>query len=89
MALGATAANVRGLVIRTGLRFVGVGVAVGLLLAISLTRVLASEFYGVSPSDPVTLLSVVAILTMVGLVACYIPSRRATRVDPAISLRYD
>ena len=89
MALGATAANVRGLVILTGLRFVFIGVGVGLVLAISVTRVLASEFYGVSPSDPLTLFTVVAILTAVGLMACYVPSRRATRVDPAISLRYD
>lgn len=89
MALGATAGNVRSLVIRTGLRFVFLGIAVGLMLAIISTRMLSSEFYGVSPYDPLTLITVVAVLVMVGLAACYLPSRRATRVDPVISLRYE
>ncbi|MGI8746568.1 MAG: ABC transporter permease [Bryobacteraceae bacterium] len=89
MALGATAGNVRGLVIRTGLRFVLLGIGAGLALAISATRLLASEFYGVSPYDPLTLSGVVVVLIAVGLAACYLPSRRATRVDPVISLRYE
>lgn len=88
-ALGATAGNVRAMVIRTGLQFVIIGIAVGLALAVTATRVLASEFFGVSPSDPLTLLSVVVVLIAIGLVACYLPSRRATRVDPVISLRYE
>jgi putative ABC transport system permease protein len=89
MALGASAGNVRGLVIRTGLQFVLIGIGAGLVLAIVATRLLASEFYGVSPYDPLTLSSVIAVLMAVGLAACYVPSRRATRVDPVISLRYE
>jgi putative ABC transport system permease protein len=89
MALGATAANVRGLVIKTGLRFIFAGLGVGLIAAFILTRLLASQFWGVSAYDPPTMLAVVATLTLVGVAACYLPSRRATRVDPVISLRYE
>jgi putative ABC transport system permease protein len=89
MALGASVGNVRTLVILAGLRFIFIGVATGLVLSFVLTRALASEFFGVSPYDPVTLSTVIAVLTLVGLAACYVPSSRATRVDPAISLRYD
>ena len=89
MALGATAGNIQGLVIGTGLRFVFIGIAVGLVLALVTSRLLSSEFFGVSPHDPLTLAAVIAVLLMVGLAACYLPSRRATRVDPVISLRYE
>jgi putative ABC transport system permease protein len=89
MALGATAGDVRSLVLRTGLRFIVFGMAIGTVLAFIIARALASQFWGVSPYDPATLVSVIALLTMVGLAACYLPSRRATRVDPARSLRYD
>jgi putative ABC transport system permease protein len=89
MALGATAANVRDLVIMTGLRFIFVGLGVGLIAAFILTRLLASQFWGVSSYDPPTMIAVVATLTLVGVAACYLPSRRATRVDPVISLRYE
>ncbi|MCU1257981.1 MAG: hypothetical protein JWO80_866 [Bryobacterales bacterium] len=89
MALGASAGNVRTLVILSGLRFIFIGVGAGLALSLVLTRVLASEFYGVSPYDPITLSAVIVVLTMVGVAASYLPSNRATRVDPAISLRYD
>ena len=89
MALGANAGNVRALVILGGLRFIFIGVAAGLALSFVMTRALASEFFGVSAYDPITLTAVIAILTLVGISACYFPSRRATRVDPAISLRYD
>lgn len=89
MALGATAGKVRILVIKTGLQFVLIGIGAGLVLALIATRLLASEFYGVSSYDPLTLSAVVALLVAVGLAACYLPSRRATRVDPVISLRYE
>jgi putative ABC transport system permease protein len=89
MALGATAGNVRGQVMLGGLRFIAIGIAVGLVLAITVARLLASQIWGISPHDPLTLVGVVALLTLVGLVACYLPSRRATRVDPVISLRYE
>ena len=89
MALGATTGNVRGMVIMAGLRFILLGVGAGLLLALVVMRLAASQFWGVSLYDPLTLTAVTALLTLVGLAACYLPSRRATRVDPVISLRYE
>jgi ABC-type antimicrobial peptide transport system permease subunit len=89
MALGATTGSVRTLVIMSGLKFILLGVGAGLVLAAILTRVMASQFWGVTIYDPLTLAAVVTLLTAIGVPACYVPSRRATRVDPAISLRYD
>jgi putative ABC transport system permease protein len=89
MALGASAASVRGLVMMSGMRFIVIGVGVGLVAAFALTRLLKSQIYGVTAHDPLTLLAVVVILGFVGLSACYLPSRRATRVDPLVSLRYE
>lgn len=89
MALGATTSDVRRRVIATGLRFVFAGIGAGLLLVFLLMRLLASQIWGVSPYDPLTLGGVIVLLTIVGLSACYLPSRRATRIDPAISLRYE
>ncbi len=89
MALGASAGNVRGLVMKAGLRFILLGVGVGLAIAFALLRLLASQIWGVSTYDPLTLLGVVLVLAIVGVAACYLPSRRATRVDPLVSLRYE
>jgi ABC-type antimicrobial peptide transport system permease subunit len=89
MALGASAASVRGLVMMSGMRFIVIGVGVGLVAAFALTRLLKSQIYGVTAHDPLTLLAVVVILGFVGLSACYLPSRRATHVDPLVSLRYE
>ncbi len=89
MALGASARTVRGLVISTGMRFILVGVAIGLAIAFGLLRLLASQIWGISTYDPLTLAGVVLVLAAVGLAACYLPSRRATRVDPLVSLRYE
>jgi putative ABC transport system permease protein len=89
MALGAGTRDVRSLVIRSSLRFISAGIAIGALLVCLMSRVLASEVWGVSWYDPITLGGVVVILTVVGLTASYLPSLRATRVDPAICLRYD
>jgi ABC-type antimicrobial peptide transport system permease subunit len=88
-ALGATTGSVRTLVIMSGLKFILLGVGGGLVLAAILTRVMASQFWGVTIYDPLMLAAVVTLLTAIGVPACYVPSRRATRVDPAISLRYD
>jgi putative ABC transport system permease protein len=89
MALGAKSGDVHRLVIVGALRFIFAGVAVGALLAYFVARVLASQIWGVPWYDPLTLAGVIAVLTIVGVAASYVPSRRATRVDPAISLRYE
>jgi predicted permease len=87
MALGAQRANVLALVIKQGLRLAIVGIAIGLLGAWGLTRLLSTLLFGVRPNDAVTLLSVVAMLILVSLFACYVPARRATKVDPLVALR--
>ena len=87
MALGAQRANVLGLVIKQGLRLALLGVAAGLTGAWALTRLMSTLLFGVTPTDSVTLVSVVLTLAMVALLACYLPARRATKVDPLVALR--
>jgi predicted permease len=87
MALGADRASVMRMVLSQGLRLTLAGVAAGLAAAFALNRVLASLLFGVRPSDPLTIMSVIALIGTVALVACYLPARLATRVDPMIVLR--
>ena len=89
MALGANASSTLGMILREGLRVTAVGVGVGLLLAIGLGQVLAGMLYDVRGFDPVVLALAPLVLTVVALVACYLPARRASRVDPMIALRYE
>jgi predicted permease len=89
IALGAGAADVVRMVLRMGLKLVGLGVGVGLLASFAVTRVIASQLWGVSPRDPLTLFAVVAVVALAGLAACYFPARRATKVDPLVALRYE
>jgi putative ABC transport system permease protein len=89
MALGAHRADVLGLVIRMGARLVGFGIVIGLLASVALSRAIASQLWGVSAHDPATLAAGVAVLLITGLVAAWVPARRATRVDPLIALRYE
>jgi predicted permease len=89
VALGAQRKDILWLVMGDGLRLAGIGVSLGLISALALSRLLASELYGVSPADPVTFAAVAAIMFFVTLLACYIPTRRAMRVDPMVALRYE
>jgi len=87
MALGAQVADVLGLVLRQGIRLVGAGMFIGLLGAFAATRVLRGFLYEVQPLDPLTFASVVVVLAGVALIACWLPARRAARVDPMEALR--
>lgn len=87
MALGASAAGVTQLVVGEGMRWVGLGLGLGVLGALGLSRSLASFLHGVPPFDPVTLGTVAVVLTLTSLVACLLPAWRAARVDPIVALR--
>jgi putative ABC transport system permease protein len=89
MALGASPRQILALLLKQGARLVAAGLLFGLIGAWALTRAMSSMLFGVSPSDPVTYLSVAALLSSITLLACWIPARRAMRVDPMVALRYE
>jgi ABC-type antimicrobial peptide transport system permease subunit len=88
MALGAQRSHVLKIVLGQGARLALLGVVIGLAAAAGLTRLMATILYGVSATDPLTFSAVAIALTLVALAACYIPARRAMRVDPVVALRH-
>jgi predicted permease len=89
MAVGAQSHNVVGLVLTKAVGLIVAGAVAGIAVAVGVTRFLASFLYGVKAGDPITLVAVAALLALVALAACYIPARRATKVDPLVALRYE
>lgn len=75
--------------LKQGLVLIGVGILIGVLTSLGLTRFLKSQLWGISPTDPLAFAMAVACMVAVGLVACYLPARQASRVDPLITLRYE
>jgi len=88
-ALGATAADILRLVLKQGMKLTVLGVAVGLLGAVVLARLIKNLLFGVSVTDPLTFIALPLLLASVALLACYLPARRAAKVDPLVALRQE
>jgi len=89
LALGATRTKILGMILRQGLELAIAGAALGLVGALIVSHLMAGLLYGVRPTDPVTFVGVAILLIGIALLACYIPARRAMRVDPLVALRYE
>jgi putative ABC transport system permease protein len=89
MAMGAGQGSILKMILRQGILIVFAGLAAGVLLALGMASLVGNFVSGISPYDPLTYISVSAMLVLVALFACYVPARRATRVDPMIALRYE
>jgi len=89
MALGATARNVFGLIVGRGMKLTIIGVLLGIVGAYGLTRLMRSLLFNISTTDPITFTSISVLLVLVAFIACYIPARRATKVNPLVALRYE
>jgi putative ABC transport system permease protein len=87
IALGAQTGNVLKMVLRQGLKLTALGLALGLAAAYALTRYMQSMLFGVKPADPVTFAAIALLVIVVAIAACWIPARRATKVDPIVALR--
>jgi putative ABC transport system permease protein len=89
MAVGAQSRHVLSMVVRHGVMLALIGAVVGCVASFGVSRLLQSQLYGVHAGDPATLIAVALILLLVSLVACWLPARRATKVDPLVALRYE
>ena len=89
LALGAQGGDVMQMVLRQGAKLALVGVLIGIAAAFALSRLMANLLFGVTAHDPLTFVAVAALLILVALLACYLPARRATLVDPIVALRYE
>ena len=89
VAMGATARDILKMVLRQGLGVVGIGLALGLVIAWPARALMGGLFPGIKPTDPVTFTVVLVLLTGIALFACWIPARRATRIDPLVALRHE
>jgi putative ABC transport system permease protein len=89
MALGAQQRDLLRLIVGQGIFLVLIGAAIGIAAALGVTRFIGAMLYGVQANDPLTFAGVAILLTLVALAACYIPARRAMRVDPMVALRYE
>jgi ABC-type antimicrobial peptide transport system permease subunit len=89
MALGAQPRQVLGLVLRQGMFLALIGATVGILVALPIARLASGLLYGVSATDPLTYVGITLLLIGVALLACYLPARRATRIDPLVALRVE
>jgi ABC-type antimicrobial peptide transport system permease subunit len=89
VALGASRGDVLLLVVRQAMLLALIGLAIGIAGALSLSRLMASQLYGVRPTDPITFITMAALLMIVSLAASYLPARRAMRVEPMAALRYE
>jgi putative ABC transport system permease protein len=89
MALGAEPRDILRMVLRQSIGIVALGLAIGLAAAFAGTRAIANLIVGIKPTDPVTFLTVIVLLSAIALVACWVPARRATRVSPLTALRWE
>jgi putative ABC transport system permease protein len=89
VALGARSRDVLIMILGQGLRTVLIGITVGCIASLGVTRTMRSLLFGVTPGDPLTFAGVVVLLLCVAMLACYIPARRAAKIDPMVALRYE
>jgi len=89
MALGAHPSQILSWVAKLGMKIVSIGIVIGIALALGLTRLVSAFLFGVTSTDPTTYVAVALGLAAVAFLACYIPARRATKVDPLVALRYE